>query len=757
MSPDELMSMIVRIDLFEGLRPETLRGLQEGLSEVRLNPGERLFEQGETVDAIYFVISGRLEVLVKRPGQEPLAIAAVLAGETVGEMQILSGGSRTATLRALEPTVLVRLAKETFDQFLASDSRVLQQIARIILPRLYRDQLLRLLPRLFGPLEPAALLEMERQVEWVRLPRGEILFGQGDAPDGFYILVSGRLQVMVTDGPGRYRVLGQVTQGESVGEMGAYSGEPRSATLIAVRDCELVRFSQAQFDRFVQQYPAFLRHLTELLIGRLSRTAQTRSRGTLSKNLTLVPASDDLDLDRFAHDLRIQLETFASCLYLTSERVDTLLGRTGISQAREGTPDDLRLRAWMNEQETHYQFLLLRTDPTVTPWSTRCIREADTLLQVGRGLADPSLTAVEREILRQQEANSTTWSRSLVLLHPPAVLQPSGTSQWLAVRQVQHHFHLRQADDYQRLARFLADRQVGLVLSGGGARGFAHVGVIRAMEQSGIPVDRIGGVSMGAVLAALYATYDDFSQQIPFLKRQLKGVMNDYTLPLISLARGRRLNRRLQQIFGNLQLEDLWRPCFLVSSNLTRGRVVVHRTGPVWRAVRASSSLPGIVPPVIDQGDLLYDGCLLNNLPMDVMREEVGEGAVIAVDVVPPVDLEVIPTPLDAPSGWQILWSWLNPFAKKIVLPDIFSIVQRAGQIGCVQARQQMIDQKLADLYLRPPVGHFEIMDFNAVDETAEIGFEFAQPKLSQWWPTWQNPLPAPATDDAPTNLQAGS
>jgi predicted acylesterase/phospholipase RssA/CRP-like cAMP-binding protein len=739
MSPDELLHVVMRMELFRGLNPTTLHRLRVGLSEVRLESGERLFEQGEQVDAIFCVISGRLEVLIERRSQDPLVIASVTAGETVGEMQILSGGTRTATLRAVEPTVLVRLEKPTFDQFLADDSRVLQQIARIILPRLYRDQLLRLLPRLFGPLDQVALSEMERQAEWVRLPRGEILFGQGDAPDGFYLLVSGRLQVMVTDGPGQYRFPGQVAQGESVGEMGAYSGEPRSATLIAVRDCELVRFSQPQFDHFIQQYPAFLRHLTELLIGRLSRTSRTRSRGTLSKNLSLIPASGDGDLDRFAHELRIQLERFASCLYLTSERVDALLGRPGLAQAREGTPDDLRLRAWLNEQETHYQFLVLLADRTVTPWSVRCIREADMLLQVGSGLADPALSAVEEEILRQQEANRTTWNRSLVLLHSPSVKRPNGTSRWLALRKVQHHFHLRETADYERLARFLADRQVGLVLSGGGARGFAHVGVIRAMEQIDIPIDRIGGVSMGAVLAALYASYDTFHDQIPFLKKQLKGVMSDYTLPLISLARGRRLNRRLQRIFGNLQLEDLWRPCFLVSSNLTRGQIVVHRTGPVWRAVRASSSLPGIVTPVIDNGDLLYDGCLLNNLPMDVMRDDVGDGAVVAVDVVPPVDLQVVSTPVEAPSGWQILWSWFNPFGKRIQLPDIFSIIQRAGQIGCVQARQQMIDQNLADLYLRPPVEPFEIMDFDAVDQTARIGYEFAHPQLSHWWPTWQS------------------
>ena len=245
--------------------------------------------------------------------------------------------------------------------------------------------------------------------------------------------------------------------------------------------------------------------------------------------------------------------------------------------------------------------------------------------------------------------------------------------------------------DLDRIVRYVSRREVGLVLSGGGARGFAHAGVVRAIQEAGLPIDVIAGVSMGAVMAAGYAFSEQWEETIPLIKAQLEGVFSDYTLPFVSLARGRRFDRYLQALFGDASIEDLRMPYFCVSSNLTRADTVVHRTGPLWRAIRASGSLPGLVPPVVDDGDLLYDGGLLNNLPVDLMRKEIHTGVLIAVDVVPPVDLGIRATGLESPSGWRIAWSRLNPLTKAIEMPSIVSILQRVGSAvlqGPVQALQ---------------------------------------------------------------------
>ncbi len=325
-------------------------------------------------------------------------------------------------------------------------------------------------------------------------------------------------------------------------------------------------------------------------------------------------------------------------------------------------------------------------------------------------------------------------------MHPNGTQRPQNTLRWLEHRDVERHWHVRvdTPGDFERLARFAAGRAIGLVLSGGGARGFAHVGIIQTLQEAGIPVDMIAGVSMGALISSGFAYSDDFAAKVRHIKAQLRGVMNDFTIPLISLARERRFDQRLKVLFGETKIEELWLPYFCVSSNLTQANIVVHRTGPLWQAVRASGNLPGIVPPVIQNGDLLYDGCLLNNLPIDVMRREIGTGLVIAVNVVPPVDLQVEVSNIESPSGWQILWSRLNPFAKRINLPSIVSVIRRAGELGSVFGRQKLIDEQIADLYLRPPVEQFEILDFSTVNETAKRGYEFGKERLCQWWDTIQ-------------------
>ena len=281
--------------------------------------------------------------------------------------------------------------------------------------------------------------------------------------------------------------------------------------------------------------------------------------------------------------------------------------------------------------------------------------------------------------------------------------------------------------------RYVSRREIGLVLSGGGSRGFAHAGIIRAIHEAGLPIDVIAGVSMGSIMAAGYALSDDWEETIPRFKAQLEGMLSDYTLPFVSMVRGRRFDRYLQTLFGDTNIEDLRIPYFCVSSNPTRADMVVHRTGPLWRATRTSGSLPGLVPPVVDNGDLLYDGCLLNNLPMDLMREEIHTGVLIAVDVVPPVDLDIRATGLENPSGWRIAWSRLNPLAKAVEMPGIVSILQRAGALGSIFHRQKLIEDDIADLYLRPPVEQFQILDFSVADQAVEIGYAYGLAEIASW------------------------
>ena len=380
-------------------------------------------------------------------------------------------------------------------------------------------------------------------------------------------------------------------------------------------------------------------------------------------------------------------------------------------------------------------FVVYVADPDLTNWTRRCIRQSDEVMFFGVAGSVPGLTETEEEVVREGKTRHARFRRTLVLVHPPGTLRPRGTRRWLRERRVDRHFHMRndRQDDFDRIVRYVLRREVGLVLSGGGSRGFAHAGVIRAMREAGLPVDVVAGVSMGSIIGAGCAFSEDLDETVVSLKRHVGRMLTDYTLPFVSLARGRRFDRGVMALFGDTHIEDLWLPYFCVSSNLTRAATVVHRSGLLWRAIRASSSLPGVIPPVIDNGDMLYDGCLLNNLPVDLMREEIETGLLVAVDVVPPVDLDVHATELENPSGWRLAWSRMSPFAKSIEIPDIVSIINRAGVLGSIQQRQQLIDRNLVDLYLRPPLGDFKILDFSVADEAFEIGYTYGVTEIAAW------------------------
>lgn len=754
-TPSDLLRLVAEHPLLRNFHSSALESLKPLLEWVALAADQVLFAEGDAVDGFYFVVEGFLEVSTEQedldgnPDNDRIVLSRIGPGATIGEMQILTGGTRSATVTARQRSGLVRFPKVGFDRFLASDQRIVNDLAKTILPRLYRDQMVAILPKLFGELNEEMLRDLESKMSWMHVRRGEVLCSQDEPSESVYVIISGRMQVLIRESSGDLRHVGEMSQGESIGEMGVFSGRPRSATIIASRDSELIEFSKEDVDELAANYPQLMRHLMKLLIKRLEGAYATTKASTLSTNILLAPASGDAPLDEVAASLYEALSSSGSesCLLLTSRTVDDRLGHKGISQSEPGEPEDLRLRSWLSQQEIQHRVILFQADLELNAWTKRCISSTDEIMYVAAANSTCNAASIVNEVQQQDASHSTRRRRSLVLLHERGVDRPTGTMSWLQAlklvgksteQQIEaRHFHVRRGRDadFQRVARFLLNREVGLVLSGGGARGFAHVGCIRAMQELGIPIDMIGGVSMGSLVSAAYAyDADQFEHKIATIKSQLKGALFDFTAPMVSFARGRRFDRRLQKWFQDVKIEDLWLPYFCVSSNLTEAGLVVLESDSLWWAVRASGTLPGLNSPMIRNNCLLFDGCLLDNLPMDVMRDRLGSADVIAVDVVPPHDLKVDVSELQSPSGWWLLWKKLNPFASKIDMPSIVSIMHRAAEVGSVYGRQRLIDEQLADLYLQPPLDQIQIADFRMVEEAANVGYERCKPILAEWW-----------------------
>lgn len=365
-------------------------------------------------------------------------------------------------------------------------------------------------------------------------------------------------------------------------------------------------------------------------------------------------------------------------------------------------------------------------------WTQRCLRQADLILIVHPAEFPPALGEIEAGMGAGEL--SSGGRRELVLLHQESTQRPTGTMQWLQACRVDAHHHVRaeRVADYERLARLMTGRAVSLVLSGGGARGFAHIGVIRAMRECGLPIDLVGGTSMGSIIAGLYALGYDPARMIEVSWRGFVDLKlhKDKTIPIVSLITGRKIVRMLKMMFGEAQIEDLWIKYFCVSSNLTRAQMVVHQEGPLWLWARASMSVPGVIPPVLHNGDLLVDGGVLNNLPANVVAE-ICQGSVIAVDVASRIDLKANADAHPSLSGWQLLWNRINPFAERVSVPNIFSILTRATLLSTVSNTDML--KRHADLYIHPPTDEIGMFDWKSIDRAVEIGYRFAIVQLEQW------------------------
>ena len=278
----------------------------------------------------------------------------------------------------------------------------------------------------------------------------------------------------------------------------------------------------------------------------------------------------------------------------------------------------------------------------------------------------------------------------------------------------------------------LVGRSVGLVLGAGGARAYAHIGVILALEEAGIPIDRIGGTSTGALIAAQYA-FGFHSGALAALNRRDwvdQHPLRDYTLPLTALLSGKRSRRVLERWFGDERIEDMWLPFFCVSASLLRAETVVHREGPIAKWVRASASIPGIVPPVdADDGDMLVDGALLNNIPADVMRTT-ARGPVIAVDVTRPEDLSRASGRSDTPPRSHAGGALESSPADRRI-PAILRIILQSTLLPSRSLAKRVRGE--SDLYLTPPVGGFDMFDWNALERIVDTGYRYGQSAISQW------------------------
>lgn len=534
---------------------------------------------------------------------------------------------------------------------------------------------------------------------------GQALFRAGEPSDRLHLLKSGRLAASRVGPTGVRRTIGLVRAGEVVGEMSLLAGTAHSADVMALRDSVVAWIPASAFLAEARRNPVLMGEAARLM---LRRNRGANADGVGARAILLAAIHAGLDPLPMAYALADGCRALGfSAIVLAADA-----RRAGGS--------------WLAAAEDEHDFVLLAARLDEEDWTENCRRQVDRVLLVGRGTEGPPIDCS----LCESEPLQASRLVDLVLAWPHDGPY-AGSEAWLDATHAGRIFHAADpnarpgpAYGIDRLARVVTGTSVGLVLSGGGARAFAHVGVVRALREAGIPIDFVGGTSMGAIIAAGVAIGWTDDELDDHMRRAfvVSNPMDDIALPLIAMTRGRKVEHRLAEHFGDAAFADLRIPCFCVSASLTTGAHHRHERGSVADALRASIALPGILPPVIIDGQVLVDGGILRNLPTDLMRL-VHDGTIVGSDVTRSIGLDA--QDVMAPRSW-LRWLWSGAWRGG---PPIVSILIRSATIAT--GPEHALAQAAADLYIMPELGMVEIRDWLAYDEAVEAGYRAAQAALA--------------------------
>ncbi|XP_062701691.1 neuropathy target esterase sws isoform X1 [Aedes albopictus] len=740
-----------------GLKDEDRPVVEDNIVIKEIAPGTTLTHQGRSDDVLLiFVISGGLTIAQypqinigcnKKLDKSENHTVTIHPGDVVGGLAVLTGESSLYTIKAKHYSRVGLLSKEIIYNIMRERPAVVLDIADCVVKRL-------------SPL----VRQCDFALDWNFLESGRAVYRQDENSDCTYIVLNGRLRSVITHSNGKKEIVGEYGKGDLIGIVEMITETPRTTTVMAVRDSELAKLPEGLFNAIKFKYPIVVTQLISLLSHRILGSMQARpiTGSSLTavpfdttqqiqhrySTVAIVPISEDVPLTAFTYELYHSLCAIGSTLRLTSDVVRKTLGPQIMDQSNE-----YRLTSWLGQQEDRHNIALYQCDLTFGPWTQRCLRQADVIVIVGLGDRPPTIGKLEKEIDRL----AIRTAKELVLLHHEGAARPTNTTSWLNMRAwVSRHHHIQCPkrlftrrsqyrindlyskvlmsepnihSDFSRLARWLTGNSVGLVLGGGGARGAAHVGMFKAIQEAGIPIDMVGGVSIGAFMGALWCSEKNVTTVTQKAREWCKKMtqwgrqLMDLTYPITSMFSGRDFNQTIRGTFGDVCIEDLWIPYFTLTTDISASCARTHTHGSLWRYVRSSMSLSGYMPPLCDpkDGHLLLDGGYVNNLPADVMRAQ-GAAHIIAIDVGSQDDTDLTDYGDDL-SGWWLLYKRWNPFTSPVKVPNLPDIQSRLAYVSCVRQLEEVKKSDYCE-YIRPPIDQYKTLAFGSFDEIKNVGFE---------------------------------
>ncbi len=531
---------------------------------------------------------------------------------------------------------------------------------------------IKVLSKLFDKMHLSYVNNFFHESKLLYFDTGEIIIHQGEIRKTLFIVLSGRCRAIL-EREGSFQILGDVSEGELIGEYGLFTGEARTSSVCAIRPSVLLEVNEDTYLKIVGHQPQFANQLTSILLKRLERNNLQKHLQTKPKNIAVLNLQADNDIGGWISNIKVQFETTHTTFNIYDYN---------FQQSNETN------KIFENLEENEGLNFLVCSEVS-QEWSKQCLIYSDLVILAVDFYADSDIYNIEN-LLNLHKVSILNKKIYLLLLHPENAPMAVNTKRWFINRNIDLHIHLRKnnSSDTARFCRIITHKAIGIVLGGGGAKGFAHVGAIKALLHCGIPIDFLGGTSAGA-LYGLSMSFCDFQQdKIDYyteISAKKKLLSNDYTFPIVSLLTGTKLSNFLTDLLGTTCIEDFWIPSYCVSSNLTSASIEIHKSGLAWKKIMASSSIPGVFPPVIINRELHVDGGVMDNLPIEAMFSyPVNQIVAVALSSLNTNKLDIKEIPTTSSLIWDKLWK-----NKKYKLPSLASIIINSLTLNSTQKQER--------------------------------------------------------------------
>lgn len=688
-----------------------------------LADGEQLFHQHDDGTDVFVVLDGTLAATIQ--GAETTATVGLFErGQLFGELSAIAGGPRTASVHADGPGAVAVIPKDDFLRWLDDTPERARAVAARARDRVDRNRAASLLADVLGSDNPTLMGMVLPQIVWRELVPGEVLCREGDPSGAAYLILSGRVSVVSEAFPTPRPI--ELGRNQIVGELAVLDRLPRTATVTALRQTSLAELPVEVIDQVIEADSGIAVHLFRKALGRVIRN-EARSDRASAVAIICTSVSTREMIGRIATK---EVKRHGSVAKVDRADIESALQQDGIADAPSGSVGSTRVHEWLHNLEASHEYLLLIGDADATEWSMSIADLADRTLVVSSAYPDAQELAAITTLNTQLGTRNLPWWRAVV--HSQRATNPKHYAR--EVRSGERILHLRESNerDMRRVARLLSGNGIGLALGGGGARGFGHIGAYRAMLEIGLEPDVITGASIGSVMGTAIALDWDISRQRSFVHESF-GELLDWTIPLVSFLKGQAITEGIEATMGGFECDSLWRPYSCVVTNLTTSLVEVRDSGPLDRAVRTSVSIPGVLPPMSENGELFVDGGVLNNLPADVVASDPAVSTVIAIDVSPPhgptVKTEIEPIV----SGLSMLSKRLR--RQPLGHPPVAAVVMQTMVAGSGRDRRSKMDDGTIDHYIHLDIRGSSLLAFDNIDPVIDQGYESAKEQLAKLFP----------------------